>query len=148
MTVVAKGSLDSRFRGKDGWRLAIIERPWGVPPALDEAQQEELKGAVQQPPTTSGMESANWYWKVVRQFVSERFCVGLSRSSCLNYLYRLGFAFKRPKKRRLKADAVKREAFLAEYAALSEEAGRNGAKIFFADEATSGRMPNCGANGC
>ena len=81
------------------------------------------------------MESANWYWKVVRQFVSERFCVGLSRGSCLNYLHRLGFAFKRPKKRLLKADAVKREAFLAEYAALSEEAGRNCAKIFFADEA-------------
>ena len=71
----------------------------------------------------------------MRQFVSERFCAGMSRSSCLNYLHRLGFAFKRPKKRLLKADAVKREAFLAEYAALSEEAGRNGAKIFFADEA-------------
>ena len=50
------------------------------------------------------MESANWYWKEVRQFVSERFCVGLSRGSCLNYLHRLGFAFKRPKKRLLKAD--------------------------------------------
>ena len=107
----------------------------GVPPALDEAQQEEFKGIVQQPPATSGIELANWNWKVVRQFVSERFCIGLSRSSCLNYLHRLGFAFKRPKKRLLKADEVKRETFLAEYAALSEEAGRNGAKIFFADEA-------------
>ena len=83
----------------------------------------------------SGMESANWYCKAVRKFVSERFCVGLSRSSCLNYLHRLGFAFKRPKKRLLKADEVEREAFLAESAALSEEVGRNGGKIFFADEA-------------
>ena len=62
--------------------------------------------------------TANWNWKVVRQFVSERYGIGLSRSGCLNYLHRLGFAFKRPKKRLLKADAAKREAFVVEYAAL------------------------------
>ena len=90
---------------------------------------------VQQPPATSGIELANWYWKVVRQYVSERCGVSLSRSSCLNYLHRLGFAFKRPKKRLLKADAEKREAFVVEYAALREEAGRTGARILFADEA-------------
>ena len=42
---------------------------------------------------------------------------------------------KRPKKRLLKADETKREAFVAEYAALREEARRSGAKILFADEA-------------
>ena len=108
---------------------------WGFPPALDQAQQEELRGVVQQPPATSGIELANWYWKVVQQYVSERCGVSLSRSSCLNYLHRLGFAFKRPKKRLLKADAEKREAFVVEYAALREEAGRTGARILFADEA-------------
>ena len=108
---------------------------WGFPPALDQSQQEELKGVVQQPPATSGIELANWYWKVVRQYVSERCGVSLSRSSCLNYLHRLGFAFKRPKKRLLKADAEKREAFVVEYAALREEAGRTRARILFADEA-------------
>ena len=50
-------------------------------------------------------------------------------------LRRLGFAFKRPKKRLLKADEEKREAFVAAYAALREEAVGSGAKIFFADEA-------------
>ena len=94
-----------------------------------------MKGVVQQPPATSGIELANWYWKVVRQYVSERCGVSLSRSSCLNYLHRLGFAFKRPKKRLLKADAEKREAFVVEYAALREEAGRTRARILFADEA-------------
>ena len=86
-------------------------------------------------PEQAGIELANWYWRVVRQFVSERFGIELSRSSCLNYLHRLGFAFKRPKKRLLKADEAKREAFVAQYAALSEGAIRSGAKIFFADEA-------------
>ena len=94
-----------------------------VPPALDQAQQ------------AADIQLANWYWKVVRQFVSERFDICLCRSSCLNWLHRLGFAFKRPKKRLLKADESKRGAFVAEYPALWEEAQWTEARIFFADEA-------------
>ena len=71
----------------------------------------------------------------MRQFVWERFGLSLRRSSCLNYLHRLGFAFKRPKKQLVKADESKRETFVAEYGALWEEARRTGAKTFFADEA-------------
>ena len=78
---------------------------------------------------------ANWNWRVVREFVALWFGISLSRSSSLNYLHRLGFAFKRPKKRLLKADAAKREAFVAEYAILREVAQRTEARIFFADEA-------------
>ena len=95
-----------------------------APPALDEAQREELKEAVQQPPATSGVELANW--KVVHRFAWERWGVRLSRSSCLNWLHRLGFAFKRPKKRLVEADEAKREAFVVEYAALQDAAGRGG----------------------
>ena len=72
---------------------------------------------------------------LVFPFVWERFGISLSRSSCLNWLRRLGFAFKRPKKRLLKADQAKRKSFVAEYAALWEEAQRTEARIFFADEA-------------
>ena len=50
-------------------------------------------------------------------------------------LHRLGFVLKRPKKRLVKADPVRREAFVVEYAALTASARRSGAKIFFADEA-------------
>jgi transposase len=59
----------------------------------------------------------------------------LSRSSCLNYLHRLGFVLKRPKKRLVKAHPQKREMFVAEYAVLRTEAQASGAKIFFVDEA-------------
>ena len=90
---------------------------------------------MQQPPATSGIELANWHWKVVREYVSERCGVNLSRSSCLNYLHRLGFAFKRPEKRLVKADEAKREVFVAEYAVLQVDAVRTGGKICFADEA-------------
>ena len=72
---------------------------------------------------------------MVRRFVEERFGLSLCRSSCLNYLHRLGFVLKRPKKRLVKADPVRREAFVSEYAALTAAARRTGVKIFFADEA-------------
>ncbi len=67
--------------------------------------------------------------------VEERFGLALGRSSCLNYRHRLGFVLKRPQKRLVKADPARREAFVAEYAALLEAARRTGAKICFADEA-------------
>lgn len=81
------------------------------------------------------IEMANWTWKAVRQFVQGRFGRLLSRSSCLNYLHRLGFVLKRPKKRLVKADEEKRAAFVRDYAVLRREAQRNGAKIWFVDEA-------------
>ena len=61
---------------------------------------------MQELPEQAGIQLANWYWKGVRQFVWERFGISLSRSSCLNWLHRLGFAFKRPKKRLLKPEST------------------------------------------
>ena len=118
------------------------------PPALDQAQQEELKAAVQEPPGASGINLATWYWKAVRQFAGDRFSIGLSRSSCLNWLHRLGFAFKRPKKRLLKADEAKRGPSWRS----TPPCGRrpNGLKPGYSllMRPTSGRTRNCGASGC
>lgn len=72
---------------------------------------------------------------MVRQFVQERFGRVLSRSSCCNYLHRLGFVLKRPKKRLVKANAEQREAFVAAYVALRHAAQQSGTTIFFVDEA-------------
>ena len=87
------------------------------------------------PPGEAGVELSNWNWKVVRQFLKRSFDLGLSRSSCLNYLHRLGFVLKRPKKRLLKAKDEERKAFIIQYSQIREEAERIGAKIFFVDEA-------------
>ena len=65
----------------------------------------------------------------------QSFDLGLSRSSCLNYLHRLGFVLKRPKKRLLKAKDEERKAFVLQYRQIREEAQESGAKIFFVDEA-------------
>jgi transposase len=94
-----------------------------------------LKAAVQASPQDAGIELSNWNWKVVREFVQERFGRELAASSCLNYLHRLGFVLKRPKKRLLKADAEARAEFVALYAALRAVAEELSAKIFFVDEA-------------
>ena len=94
-----------------------------------------MKAAVQRPPREAGIDLADWTWKVVRQFVGERFGLALGRSSCLNYLHRLGFVLKRPKKELLKADPERRAVFVREYALLRAMAAATGAKIFFVDEA-------------
>ena len=89
-----------------------------------------------QPPAVTGMDLANWNWKVLRRFALESFSISMSCTGCLNYPHRLGFSFKRPKERLLKADEGNRAAFVAEYAAMWAECRNTEARIFFADEAT------------
>ena len=69
--------------GEGGPTALIFEQSGGSPP-LGETQQGALRALVKEPPAKSGIGLANWNWKVVRQFVSERFGISLSRSSCLN----------------------------------------------------------------
>ncbi len=90
---------------------------------------------MQAAPSAEGLELAKWTWKGVRQFVEERFHCLLSSRTCLNYLHRLGFVLKRPKKRLAKANAEKRAAFVQVYLALRSEAQAGKVKIFFVDEA-------------
>jgi transposase len=115
-------------------RAGLRAHRW-VPPALSPTQQAELKAAIQRPPREAGIDLADWHWKVVRRFLSECFGITLSRSSCHNYLHRLGFVVKRPTKCLLTANEAKRAAFVALYAALRREAQTSGAKHFFVDEA-------------
>jgi transposase len=86
-------------------------------------------------PRAAGVGLATWTWKAVRTYLASQFGVRLGKSGCLRYLHRLGFVWKRPKKRLTKADAAKRAAFVRAYLGLVAEAERIGAKIFFVDEA-------------
>ncbi len=71
----------------------------------------------------------------MREWVAAQYAKHLSPRSCLRYLHRLGFVWKRPKRLLLKADAAKRAAFVEVYRTLLQEAQARGARIFFADEA-------------
>ena len=128
------GNWLANFR-RGGAQGLVFEQTGGSPPVLNWDQQNQLKSAVQNPPGEAGVELSNWNWKVVRQFLKQSFDLGLSRSSCLNYLHRLGFVLKRPKKRLLKAKDEARKAFVLQYSQIREEAQESGAKIFFVDEA-------------
>jgi transposase len=86
-------------------------------------------------PRTAGIAAATWSWKSVRQWVQDQYAKQLSPRSCLRYLQRLGFVWKRPKRLLLKADAAKRAAFVQVYRALLADATARGARIFFVDEA-------------
>jgi transposase len=124
------GDLSTGWTNRSGFRAHRR-----FPPALDSQQQAALKAAVQAPPSAAGIELADWNWKVVREFVQRRFGQTLSRSSCLDYLHRLDFVLKRPKKRLVKANAERRAAFVREYALVRAAAPASGAKLFFVDEA-------------
>jgi len=128
---LAIGSKTCDRKGRPVW---LSSRPV-VPPALNAAQQAELKAAVQAAPEVAGIHLANWNWKVVRLFIHKHCGRELCGSSCQNYLHRLGSVLKRPKKRLLKANAEKRDAFVAACTGLCVEAAATGAKIFLVDEA-------------
>ena len=99
--------MDHGVRGRRSEGAVFCSRE--VPPALSGDQQAELKAAAAgRSPSQAGIDLSNWNWKAVRQFVSDHFGLSLSRSSCLNYLHRLGFVLKRPKQRLGKADPVRR----------------------------------------
>ena len=128
------GEWLAQFR-ESGPAGLTFDQTGGPPPALDEDQQAQVKAAIQGAPRDVGIDLGDWNWKVVRRFVSERFGLLLGRTGCLQYLHRLGFVLKRPKKRLLKADPERRAVFVREYALLRAAAAASGAKIFFADEA-------------
>lgn len=81
------------------------------------------------------MDTASWSAKAIRQFIATRFGRSLSPRSCVRYLHRLGFVCKRPKRRLLKADGAKRDAFIEQYRTILADAVMRGARIFFVDEA-------------
>jgi transposase len=126
--------MDGEPERKRSGRIDVRTERW-VPPRLSAAQEAALKEAVQGTPDAVGVAQAKWTWKAVRQYLKDKFECSLSGSSCLNYLHRLGFVLKRPKKRLTKANPEKRATFVEEYVTLREEAKKQGARIFFADEA-------------
>jgi transposase len=94
-----------------------------------------LSTALDAPPQTAGIAAATWSWKSVREWAERQCAAALSPRTCLRYLHRLGYVWKRPKRLLVKADPAKRAAFVERYRTLLSEAQRRGARSFFVDEA-------------
>jgi hypothetical protein len=106
----AEAGPSTGARSAYDWRLAQrlcsgratnpgLRAKWWLPPALAPDQQAALKDAVEGTPTSVGLPLANWTWRSVQHFLQQQCGLQLSRSSCLRWLHRLGFTWKRPKKR-------------------------------------------------
>ncbi len=126
---------------------------WGFPPSLGETQQADLKAAAQGLPGEAGIELANWTLRQAQEEGSAAVCPGafgisLSRSTCLNYLHRLGFVLKCPKKRLVKADEGKREAFVSDTPPCGTRRTSPEPRYSSPTRPIPGPMRNCGANGC
>ena len=105
----------------EGLPRALIFEQTGGSPRPWRGAAGGLRAAVQQLPAAAGLDLANWSnWKVVHRFVWERFGQPVPQQLRNLCGCRLGFAFKRPSKRLLKADEDKREATW--HAAVREEA--------------------------
>ena len=94
-----------------------------------------MAAAVREPPSAAGIAAATWTWKAVAAWSATYADRRLSRSSCLRYLHRLGFVWKRPITQLVKANVEAREAFVAQYAGLEQAASAAGAQIWYVDEA-------------
>lgn len=94
-----------------------------------------MSTALDAPPLAAGIAAATWSWKGVRAWADRQCAKALSPRSCLRYLHRLGFVWKRPKRLLVKADPAQRAAFVDQYRTLIEAAVARGARIFFVDEA-------------
>ena len=70
------GRWTSAF-GEGGPAALIFDQTGGPPPpALDQGQQEELTGAVEQPPATAGIEMANWSPRQAQEEGGAAVCLG------------------------------------------------------------------------
>ena len=99
-----------------------------------------MKGAVEQQPAAAGIQLANWSLRQAQDEGGAAVCLRtVWHQPVPQQLPELaspaGVCLQAPNKRLVKGNESKREAFVAEYAALWEEAQRTEARIFFADEA-------------
>ena len=135
---------------------ADIRAVRGVPPALSGTQQAELEVAVQELPEAAGIGLANWNWRVVHRFVSERFGLSLSRGSCLNYPrfhgggLCTGWGLPSSGPRSGCSRRTRPNGSPSWWSTPPCGRRLNGLKREYSlpTRPTSGRTPNCGASGC
>ncbi len=144
-TVVAAAlgvNLRSVFRWlaeyrRGGWDRLTARKRGGRPPKLDGAALRWIyKAIADKNPLQFKFPFALWTAAMVQTLIAERFDVRLSHSSVCRLLIQLGLTAQRPLWRAYQQnpDAVKRW-LEKEYPAIRRRAKREGAHIFFADEA-------------
>ncbi len=122
---------------RGGWGQLDARKRGGRPPKLDGRALRWIYNTVtNKNPQQLKFPFALWTAAMVQALISERFKVPLSHSSVCRLLHQLGLSAQRPLWRAYQQDPNAVRRWLeADYPAIRRQARREGAQIFFADEA-------------
>lgn len=109
----------------------------GAPPKLDDKQMAKLAKIIRDKnPQQLKFEYALWTLAIIRQLIAIKFGVNLSETSVSRLMKRLGFSPQRPLYRAWQQNPELVQAWQTkDYPKIARRAKREGAVIFFADEA-------------
>ena len=103
---------------------------------LSDKQLLQLSGWIRMDPRQLEFDLGLWTRKIVRELIRRKFGVDYSEQNVGRILKMLGFSPQRPVYQALERDQEKRRIWQEEtFPAIKERAEREGARIFFADEA-------------
>jgi transposase len=126
----------AQFRA--GGREALLAKPIpGRPPKLDDDQQRQVfEWVTGSDPRQLAFDFALWTREMVRELIAREFGITMSSSAVGRMLHRLGLSPQRPLWRAWQADPEKVAAWKeTEYPKIAKEAKKQGATVYFADEA-------------
>jgi transposase len=118
----------------------------GPTPKLSEKQCQKVRTwIIGKDPRQYGFDFGLWTRNIIRELIKERFDVEVSLATVGGLLARLGITPQRPLRRAYERDPAAIDHWVqTEYPALRRRAQRNGAAIFFLDEAGFSSEPNLG----
>lgn len=122
---------------RGGWGQLEASKRGGRPPKLDDrALRWVYRTVVDKTPLQMNFPFALWTAAMLQALILDRYGVRLSRSSVSRLLRQLGLSAQRPLWRAYQQDPAAVERWVSEeYPAIQRRARREGAQIFFADEA-------------
>ena len=122
---------------RGGWDRLDARKRGGRPPKLDgRALRWIYNTLTNKSPQQLKFPFALWTAAMVQTLIAERYKVRLSHSSVCRLLHQLGLSAQRPLRRAYQQNPAAVKRWLeTEYPAIRRRARREGAQIFFADEA-------------
>ncbi|SRR6266568_2792780 len=103
---------------------------------LSDKQLLQLSGWLRRDPRQLELDFGLWTRKLVRELIRRKFAIDYSEQNVGRILKMLGFSPQRPVYQALEQDEEKRRIWMEEtFPAIKERAEKEGARIFFADEA-------------
>lgn len=125
----------ARYR-RGGWSSLDARKRGGRPPKLTGKMLQWIYEAVMKDPRQLEFPFALWTSAMVAELIRRQFNIRLSKASVCRLLHQLGFSPQRPLWRAFQQDsALVKQWIKEEYPKIRAMARKQGADIFFADEA-------------